>query len=174
MPLVSASWAISDAAKTSSGKSFAQLTARGIGERWITLDGLRRVVEIRSVFPASGKLRRLLDELDEDLAYSGTERRVAIACRAAGIPVRLNQPIVGPAGKPVAQVDLCVDDSRLIVEIDGPHHWLPEVAAADRVRDRRLRSLGWTVIRFSVYEVDENLRAVVDEIARVHRQQQAA
>jgi very-short-patch-repair endonuclease len=120
----------------------------------------------RGVFPANTKLRRLVDELRSDVSYSGAERKLAARCRRAGHVVRQNHPITDGTGAVVALADLCFPDQRLVVEVDGPSHWLPGAAARDRRRDRQLHDLGWRVLRFAVYEVDEDLDAVVAEVLR--------
>ena len=174
IPVVGTSWALTDIAKTATRRDLAKLTTRGIGARWTSIRDLQQLLELRGVFPASGKMRRLVEELQDDIAYSATERKVATACRKAGFRSVLNRPVFDHGGREVAMADICFEDARLIVEVDGPHHWLPEVAAADRVRDRLLQSLGWKVIRFTVYEVDADLAAVVAEITRTHAVQLAA
>jgi very-short-patch-repair endonuclease len=40
-------------------------------------------------------------------------------------------------------------DQRLIVEIDGPHHFLRSVAERDRVRDADLLVEGFRTLRFT-------------------------
>jgi very-short-patch-repair endonuclease len=36
---------------------------------------------------------------------------------------------------------------KVAIEADGPHHWRPDVAMKDVVRDSYLRSQGWLVFR---------------------------
>lgn len=164
IPRVSEAWAITDAAKTRSRWAFARLVTAGVAERWVSLAQIQLVLDIRGRFPACDKVRRLLEELGDDVPYSGTERRLAKRVRTAGMAVELNRTIRDISGAAVAIGDLVLDEERIIIEVDGPHHWLPAVAAADRVRDRVLQSLGWTVIRFTVYEIDADIDAVVREI----------
>ena len=56
--------------------------------------------------------------------------------------------------------DYCCVKLKLIVEIDGPTH----DRARDASKDRRMNRHGYDVIRFSVQEIDQNLRGVVDTI----------
>lgn len=164
VPRASEAWAVTDAAKTHSRRGLARLMTAGIAERWLSLAQVQLILDIRGTFPACGKVRRLLEELADDMPYSGTERRLAKRVRSAGLPVQLNQTVRDASGAAVAIGDLVLREERIIIEVDGPHHWLPEIAAADRVRDRLLLALGWTVIRFTVYEIDDDVDAVVREI----------
>ena len=56
--------------------------------------------------------------------------------------------------------DYCCVPLKLVVEIDGPTHR----AARDSERDRRMKTLGFDVVRFSVQEIDENLDGVINTI----------
>lgn len=63
------------------------------------------------------------------------------------LPLPVCQYVVSLPGGGHYRLDMAYPDLRLDVEIDGPHHRLPEVAARDVRRDQRLRSLGWEVLR---------------------------
>jgi len=51
-----------------------------------------------------------------------------------------------PIGRYV--VDFACPELRLVVEVDGDVHALPDVAARDEKRTAELAELGWTVLRF--------------------------
>ena len=53
---------------------------------------------------------------------------------------------------------------RLLIEIDGYFHSLPEAVEKDAARTAWLISEGYRVIRFNEREVRENLLSVVDRI----------
>ena len=65
-------------------------------------------------------------------------------------------------------VDFAVRSARLVVEIDGPYH--QRRALTDARRDRKLRSLGWRVLRLSEEAVfrrpEEVSRAVKDALLK--------
>jgi very-short-patch-repair endonuclease len=63
-------------------------------------------------------------------------------------------------------VDFICFDQKLIVELDGPQHSEPEAAAHDARRTAWLASLGYRVLRFWNHQLDEDIHAVVKEIAR--------
>jgi very-short-patch-repair endonuclease len=71
-----------------------------------------------------------------------------------GAPFRRQHPI-GPI-----TVDYCCVPLKLVVEIDGPLHERDE----DRRRDEHLNTAGWTVMRFTMEDMDERLEAVVETI----------
>ncbi len=55
-------------------------------------------------------------------------------------------------------------ENRLIVEVDGSIHQLPENKENDKQRTERLNELGYTVIRFSNNDVLHNIDAVTTKI----------
>ena len=57
-------------------------------------------------------------------------------------------------------VDFFCPEKALVVEIDGDTH----EAERDRIRDINLKMKGYTVIRFTNCEVQENLIGVLDQI----------
>lgn len=60
--------------------------------------------------------------------------------------------------------DFYCHDNMLIIEIDGSVHSLPEVEANDEVRQMNLEELGLKVIRFSAYEVMNDIVSVIETI----------
>jgi very-short-patch-repair endonuclease len=61
-------------------------------------------------------------------------------------------------------VDFYCHEILLIIELDGDIHNKPEVAERDEGREHELRRLGLHVIRFSNYEVLNNLQQVLAKI----------
>lgn len=70
-----------------------------------------------------------------------------------------------PWGVPYV-LDFAYVDALLAIEVDGPYHGLPDVAARDRRRDAFLRSLGWEVLRFDERAVLYGTSTVLLEIRR--------
>ncbi len=56
-------------------------------------------------------------------------------------------------GIPIAEIDIAKPDILYGVEIDGPHHDLPEQRRRDEERDQRLREVGWRIDRFGCEDV---------------------
>ena len=166
LPVVSAAWAVCDHARDVTVYDLARLIAAGVGAEWTSLERLADCADVRGRTPGAPRMRRALELLRPGVAFSSTEARLARALRRAGLAVELNVPIRRSDGSVVARADLVVEGLLLDVEVDGPHHWLPEGAAADRRRDRELSALGWTVLRYSVVEIDGRLEAVVHDVLR--------
>lgn len=99
--------------------------------------------------PGAANLRFLLAE---DQVGRGITRRQFEAAFFAFLaeegfpPPLINHPI--PVGAETFTVDFAWPSARLIVETDGDaFHSSPQRRAADKRRDRRLRAIGWSVIR---------------------------
>ena len=68
--------------------------------------------------------------------------------------------------KPVGDyiIDFFCPRAKLVIEIDGSHHFVGETIEYDRIRDDYLSGLGLRVLRFSNSEVMRNIEAVVNRI----------
>jgi very-short-patch-repair endonuclease len=110
------------------------------------------------------ELPRSVLELADARAESGIESMARIRLRRINILSQLQVEVPG-----VGRVDLVVGD-RLVIELDGEEfHSGPKEFAADRVRDAKLTSLGFIVLRFSYDQVvhdwesvEAAVRAIVD------------
>ncbi len=73
-----------------------------------------------------------------------------------------------PIGRYIA--DFVCLDKKLIIELDGSQHALPEELLKDRQRDTWLRKEGYTVVRFWDNEVLTNTDGVLEIIReKLHR-----
>jgi very-short-patch-repair endonuclease len=61
-------------------------------------------------------------------------------------------------------VDFASFGSRIVIEIDGGQHGLPEGARTDQQRDAFLRSRGFKVLRYWNSDVDQNMEGVMESI----------
>ena len=68
--------------------------------------------------------------------------RILRAGRLDGWKFRRQHPIGGYV------VDFACPELRLVIEVDGDVHALPDVAERDVRRSDEIESLGWTVLRF--------------------------
>ncbi len=57
--------------------------------------------------------------------------------------------------------------ARYDLEVDGAHHLSPEQLRADRVRDKRLESAGYKVVRVTARDVLKNEPAIAELLARL-------
>ena len=62
--------------------------------------------------------------------------------------------------------DFYCASAKLVVEIDGSQHYEPDGRENDEKRDRYLKGLGLSVLRFSNYEVDCHFDGVCAQIDR--------
>lgn len=83
-------------------------------------------------------------------------RELSIQAKANDLHFRRQHPI-----HPYV-VDFACLQARLLVEIDGSSHDGTQVY--DQIREEKLISLGYGVIRFSNHQVCENVSGVVDTI----------
>lgn len=73
-----------------------------------------------------------------------------------------------PIGKYI--VDFYCFEAKLIIELDGGQHFTEVGIDSDQVRDRYLRSQGFTVLRYSNRDVLKNIVGVlVDITERLNR-----
>ena len=96
------------------------------------------------------------------------ERRFDEALERAGVRTISQYPVAG------RRLDLAVlqGDLRLDIEVDGErYHRLPSGHRLDDDiwRDHQLRSIGWTVMRFWVYELREDMEACVSRVTKALR-----
>lgn len=80
--------------------------------------------------------------------------------RLYGIHVRRQAPI-GPY-----VVDFAVHERRLIIEVDGEHHFTSEGLRRDRIRDDWLATLGYRVVRINTGELSDSFDGCVEDILR--------
>jgi very-short-patch-repair endonuclease len=64
-------------------------------------------------------------------------------------------------------VDFACPSKRLIVELDGSQHGLPEHTEADLKRTQAIEQLGWTVLRFWNDDVLKDIDGVCQHIVIV-------
>ena len=105
--------------------------------------------------PAPGAVARAR-RLREDMTLP--ERLLWKALRALKLNVRRQAPI----GRFV--VDFVHHESRLVIEVDGPHHDSPEAQAADAARTAWLEGQGYRVRRYPAKRVINDWAAVAEEI----------
>ena len=99
------------------------------------------------------KLRRSMTDGERKLWSELREFR-----RLYGIHARRQAPI-GPY-----VVDFVFQSKKLVVEVDGEHHFLPEGIRRDAKRDAWLREQGYRIIRINTGELSESFNGCVEEI----------
>lgn len=134
--------------------------------RACTVEHLRAELAVRGRFPGRAAYREALGLITGELSHSSYERLARRLLRAAGHRPHPRPLPVRHEGRTIAEIDCAFPDVRYGVEIDGPHHLLPEVAANDRRRDRELGRADWVVDRFWWHELDEHPEQFVQEVTQ--------
>jgi hypothetical protein len=139
----------------------------------VTWKQLAAVLELHSKRgrDGCGPLRRQLERYFgiEGIPDSTLEQLFLDDLIDAGVETPVCQhPVPGPNGA-VYRLDFAFPEHLLDVEIDGPRHRRPEVAARDRRRDAFLRSLGWEVLRFDEEQVTFSPASSVAAVRRALR-----
>ncbi|MDI1282329.1 endonuclease domain-containing protein [Brevundimonas sp.] len=89
-----------------------------------------------------------------------TEARLWKRLRTFAVRFRRQAPI-GPF-----VVDFACHRAKLVIEVDGGVHTLPEVALRDVERDAWLTGQGYTVLRFTSRQVEDDIETVLDQVRR--------
>ena len=63
-------------------------------------------------------------------------------------------------------VDFAIHEYRLVIEVDGEHHFTAEGLARDARRDAWLRSVGYRVLRLNTGELSDSFDGCIEEILR--------
>ena len=139
----------------------------------VTWKQLAAVLELHSKRgrDGCGPLRRQVERYYgiEGIPDSALEQLFLDDVIDADLPTPVCQhPVPGPHGV-AYRLDVAWPDVRLDVEIDGPRHRRPEVAAKDRRRDAHLRALGWEVLRFDEEQVTYAPWLALGELRRTLR-----
>jgi len=130
-----------------------------------TLEKLRELLTT----PRAGtrSLRELLDARDDrDVSVeSPLETALLGLFRKHGIPLPVPQHCVMEGGDVIARLDFAYPELRLGIEADGFRwHGGVERWRRDLRRENRLKLLGWTVLRFSWWDVHERPEMVASQI----------
>jgi hypothetical protein len=164
--------------------------ACSVKHRWETTPELYAAVRVRSAAnrkAASDRMKRMNKDRDfrakSDAAKRGrpfagtrggnghrTPQQMALA-QAIGYEMEYAVPTGNPSW-PCALLDLANPGLKIAVEVDGPMHNTALQKARDAVKEEMLSGLGWTVLRFTNREIDEDLdwvvAAILDCESRIH------
>lgn len=138
--------------------------ATAMRKRQCTLPKIAAEIAARKRWPGRRTLRIAHGLLTGELKHSADEGMARRLLREAGHRPHHEPLTIESGGRLLAEIDIPFVDVMYGVEIDGPHHLLPDVAAADRQRDRALEKLGWLIDRFFWFELEERTGWVIDEI----------
>ena len=111
-------------------------------------------------------LRRAYAAVSGEENHSDGERNAKRLLRADGLRFHPKPLTVEHNGRMVAELDIPFPEILYAVEVDGPHHLLPDVAAADRQRDRALKRINWRIDRFFWFEVEDRPEWFVNQVRK--------
>lgn len=63
-------------------------------------------------------------------------------------------------------VDFAIHEKRLIIEVDGEHHFSEAGMAAESTRDAWLKERGYRILRFSTGDLSGSFNGCIEEIRR--------
>jgi very-short-patch-repair endonuclease len=138
---------------------------------------VRRLVQdgvdvlLAELFVDVTEIADLGEAVGEDRARSASEaflyRRLESIDATKG-RFRLNTRLPIPfAGQGAMEVDFLDAESKLVIELDGPHHFQNHDAyRRDRMKDARLQERGYRVLRFLAEDLGSHLDHILDEILR--------
>lgn len=164
--VAAAARAVADFAAHATVKQIAVVLAETDRLRIVRPKQVVAEIVARKRFPGRGRLRTVADDMTGEVTHSSYERRARRLLAGANIFPHRRPLTIETAGGLAAEIDLAFPGVLYGVEIDGPHHLLADVAAADRIRDRRLRRAGWEIDRFFWFELEERPTWFVNEVAR--------
>lgn len=85
--------------------------------------------------------------------------------RSVRLPIGRPQHVFEENGKLVARVDFVYPEQRVVVEVDGSRwHAGRQALRRDAERDNYLNVRGWTVLRFTWFDLIERPDYVVEQI----------
>lgn len=121
--------------------------------------------------PGCRTARTRLAEADGK-AESVLETAGRLALADAGLPAPVAQyEVLAPDGQPVARLDHAYPSHGVAVEYDGRSvHEAPIALYRDRGRQNALVALGWTVLRFTWWDVIEDPQRFTQAVARTLQQ----
>lgn len=61
-------------------------------------------------------------------------------------------------------VDFYIASAKLIIELDGSQHYETSGKRADEKRDEFLLSSGYTIVRYSNYDVNQNFEGICQDV----------
>lgn len=148
-PRLAAVWAVDDALR------------RGLASRAKVEHSLQQ----RPTAPGEAVARERIAEADGK-AESILETAGRLALADGGVRLPVAQYRVTDGAGFVAYLDGAYPEQRLGLEFDGQGpHSLPDAVFRDRVRQNRLHALGWTVLRFTWWDVMYGTKAFVAQVS---------
>lgn len=125
--------------------------------------------------PYARQARRLVSSI-EPRSESPLETAARLVLVTGKLPApRVQEPIINDAGRVIYRLDLAYPEWLLGIELDGRRtHDTPEAVFTDRRRQNYLTAHGWTILRFTWFDVARRpayvvstVRDALDQLKRV-------
>lgn len=132
-----------------------------------SIEAIQEVIDRRPKVKGIRMARAVLPLLRHGVD-SPQESRLRLKILDAGLPEPLvTQPVHDGRGNYVSTPDLQYREYRIAMEYEGEHHLTDPVQwGRDIERDDRLRGLGWTVLRFSKFQLRQGWSASEQKLRR--------
>jgi hypothetical protein len=154
-------------------KSVARAFDRALGRNLVTASAVKTALDAvaRRGRRGAGVIRRVLEpQLGCEPVAGVFEARMARLLAAQGLPPAVPEYEVWNGATFVARVDFAYPELRLAIEVDGfAAHSSVDAFRRDRARQNALVTAGWTVLRFTWTEVDDNSPRVGSTIRDARR-----
>jgi len=172
IPCTAAARTIVDCAAEVTGAEFDDLVDRAVARRVLRIAALAEVVGRPDMRHYPGRLalaRRLKDRgVTGSPTPSVLESRMARLFARHGLPAPLAEVVWGPNRR--YRLDFAYPALKLAIEVDGwSAHLAPEKLRSDNRRSNALVRAGWTVLRYTWWEVSFDADRVAREIADAYR-----
>ncbi len=169
LPVATVGRALVDAFRYLPSRDATALLDRAVQQRWISAETLAAWVAYLVGRYGIRQLRRLAQRAQVG-AHSEAERVALRLVRRAGIPGLDTDHHIHVDGRLVARLDLAFPAAMVAIEVDGMAYHSDAVRfQRDRTRQNLLVSLGWTVLRFTWWDLVDRPDYVVTTIRRAVR-----
>jgi very-short-patch-repair endonuclease len=166
LPSTSRTVALLDVLATAPFSEASRLADRAVQKGWLVAGDCERRLRTQPCRPGNRQLRRLLASIDG--AAADSERILHRLLRKAGIRGWIPNHDVWSSGDLVAVIDVAFPQLRLAIEVDGmAYHVDVDRFRRDRRRQNSLVALGWTVLRFTWFDLTQRPGYVVATIRRL-------
>lgn len=166
LPATTRTWTVLDLVASLPRGQAMTLADRAVQRGWLTADQLERRLREQPGRTGNKQLRIVGSQLGDGAAshservLHGILRRAGISGWQANYPVWIN-------GELAAVVDVALPALRIAIEVDGmAFHTDPKRFQRDRTRQNQLTALGWTVLRFTWWDLQNRPGYVAATIRR--------
>lgn len=167
--VTSAPRTVSDCLRILPEMAAVNLLDQALQRNWVTLPYLIEQQQRWTGFKGSAQSRRLIQAASKG-THSAGERLAAKLLTSAGIRLWRANVAIHDADGLIGIGDFVFDAERLVLEIDGmAHHVTAQQFQRDRERQNRLVAAGWTVLRFTWWDLDRTPGAIVATVEQMLR-----